>query len=84
MIACEHFRLFGLDTEILPSECERHPWNGWYVLSDGYRSFESGLYWHYLDHLDKNRKCRRVAKVTKKWVQKQLKRINREWRAATS
>jgi vacuolar-type H+-ATPase subunit C/Vma6 len=81
MLACEHYRR-GAQTEIVPSE--GYPWNGFYIDENGFRSFEAGLFWRYLEHLLQSRKCRREAKTTKRVVQRLLRRIEREWRAATS
>jgi hypothetical protein len=67
MRACRHFKKFGLDTEIEPSE---NPWNAWIYVYDEHgnlywSSFETGLYWIFLEHLHNSIEClREVSRET--------------------
>jgi hypothetical protein len=59
MKACRHFKMFGMETELSPSE---NPWNARVYCYDRhgnlyYSSFETGEYWEFIEHLLQNYEC---------------------------
>jgi len=83
MRACKHFSLkFGDETNIIQSE--GHPWNAYVVVWQGdkkvYSSFETGLFWDYLEHLAENKECRQEVGIRKQDLKILLNQIKREWK----
>jgi len=81
MEACKHYKKFGMRTEIVPSE---NPWNAWIYVYDEhgnlyYSSFETGLYWEYLEHLYNSPECLKEV-AEKEVIEEELSRIEREWK----
>jgi hypothetical protein len=82
MRACKHFVVFeGDETDIIQSD--GFPWNAWIIVWEGdkriYSSFQTGLFWNFLEHLKEHRECRKEVGITKKIVLKLLREIQREW-----
>jgi hypothetical protein len=85
MRACEHFKKpFGDETEIVPSE--GHLWNGWVQVFEGYKlifsTFETGIFWDYLEHLSTNGLCRKEVGISAEEVDRLLREIEKEWEQA--
>jgi hypothetical protein len=83
--ACKHFACaYGDETIIAPSN--GYPWNGWLEVYEGsrliYSSFQAGLRWDYLRHLQENPECR--GDMDERSIQEQLKEIEEEWEAVTN
>jgi len=84
--ACQHYSRGG-ETYITSSD--GYPWNAWVTVYDKngyvvYESFQTGLRAEYLRHLSESERCRRFARVTKRQVLYQLKKIEEEWQAVTN
>lgn len=80
MLACKHFKLFGLETELEPST---NPWNAWITVYDEkgdiyYRTFRAGGMIYYLYHLLDNYECRREIDVSLTTVKRMIRSIERE------
>ena len=73
--------------DVVPSN--GHIWNGWvaYLDKDGEPiepyQFRSGSWWKLMEHLKECRKCRVANGVTLRWVERELKIIEREWLRVT-
>jgi hypothetical protein len=86
MRACKHYRYnFGDETDIVKSE--GFPWNAWVEVWDGdrlvYSSFQTGLYWEYLEHLLEHPECLEEIGWEKEEVEELLKEIEEEWKKVT-
>ena len=71
----------GLSSDVV--EIERsgaYRWNAWVYYSNGFREFKVGLWWDYMKHVETCDKCRRKLKIRKREVQKELRKLEKEWK----
>lgn len=83
--ACEHYKKFGLPTDICMSE---NPWNAWVKVYDFsgelcYNSFETGLFTEYVEHLLENPDCAEEVGYDLDTLREIAKSIEEAWQAKT-